>query len=217
MGQANVDQALIRGYFHQLNMAKIFPFQLITAGRVCPEWEPELEEILLEFTRANYQKRQGKTVILVDVSGSMNFAVALRSHTLRIDAACGIAMMARELFENVEIYSFSDNTTRVAPRRGFALRDAIVASQARRKTMLGMSVTYMNANGYDRIIVITDEQADESDVPLPAPKGQHNYIVNIGTEKNGVGYGKWLHIDGFSQSVMQYINVTESMGMNTTE
>lgn len=217
MGEAGVDKDIIRANFRKLDLAKVFPFQLITAGRICPEWEPDLEEVLLEHIRTRYQKRSGKTVILVDVSGSMNFAIAVRSHTLRIDAAAGIAMMAREMFDDVELYSFSENTIRVAPRRGFALRDAIVTSQPRKKTMMGVSVTYLNQRGYDRIIVITDEQASERDTPVPPPVGQHNYIVNVGTEKNGVGYGKWLHIDGFSQSVVQYINAAELAGINTKD
>lgn len=215
MGEAKVNPDLIRAYFRKLDLSRIMPFQLITAGRICPEWEPDLEEVLLQVAR-NYPKLQGKTVLLVDVSGSMNFAVALKSTTLRIDAAAGIAMQFREMCDNLEIYSFSENTVRVAPRRGFALRDAIVTSQPRRKTMLGLSATYLNQLGYDRIVVITDEQADENDVKLPDPVGQHNYIVNVGTEKNGVGYGKWLHIDGFSHSVVQYISSIETNGINIT-
>jgi len=38
-----------------------------------------------------------------------------------------------------------------------------------------------------------------------------NSIVNVGSYKNGVGYGDWIHIDGFSESVLDYIRELESV------
>jgi hypothetical protein len=59
---------------------------------------------------------------------------------------------------------------------------------------------------YDRLIVITDEQAHDT-VPAPKAKG---YVINVASYKNGVGYGKWTHIDGWSESVIEYIRALES-------
>ena len=33
--------------------------------------------------------------------------------------------------------------------------------------------------------------------------------VNVASYKNGVGYGKWTHIDGWSESVVEYIRTLE--------
>jgi 60 kDa SS-A/Ro ribonucleoprotein len=63
----------------------------------------------------------------------------------------------------------------------------------------------VNNLGADRLIVITDEQSHDS---LPAPKGRA-YMINVGSNKNGVGYGKWVHVDGFSESVVNFINEYE--------
>ena len=41
--------------------------------------------------------------------------------------------------------------------------------------------------------------------------GKRGYIVNVGSYKNGVGYGDWIHIDGFSESVLDYIRELESV------
>jgi hypothetical protein len=66
----------------------------------------------------------------------------------------------------------------------------------------------------ERIIVITDE-ADcshgHADSPAMAkPFGKHNYLINVASYKNGIGYGpKWTHIDGFSENVLRYIHETE--------
>jgi 60 kDa SS-A/Ro ribonucleoprotein len=43
---------------------------------------------------------------------------------------------------------------------------------------------------------------------VPAPKGK-GYVINVASYKNGVGYGKWTHIDGWSESVVEYIRVLE--------
>ena len=64
----------------------------------------------------------------------------------------------------------------------------------------------LNRNhGYDRLIVITDEQAHDR---VSGPKGK-GYVINVASYKNGVGYGKWTHIDGWSEAVIEYIRVLE--------
>jgi hypothetical protein len=135
----------------------------------------------------------------------MDYQLSARSEMKRTDAAYGLAILLREICEEVEVYSFSDATKRVPSRRGFALRDAIDKSQAHSGTMLGQAVKDV-AGQYDRLIVITDEQAHDS---VPAPKGK-GYVINVASFKNGVGYGKWTHIDGWSESVVEYIRELES-------
>jgi 60 kDa SS-A/Ro ribonucleoprotein len=53
--------------------------------------------------------------------------------------------------------------------------------------------------------VITDEQGHVR-VPAPSSKG---YLINVASFKNGVGYGKWTHIDGWSEAVIEYIRALE--------
>jgi 60 kDa SS-A/Ro ribonucleoprotein len=36
------------------------------------------------------------------------------------------------------------------------------------------------------------------------------YMINVASNKNGVGYGQWLHIDGWSDKVLDYIVKYES-------
>ena len=153
---------------------------------------------------AGRDKLAGRTVLLVDTSGSMDAPLARRSEMLRMDAACGLAVLLREVCDAVEVYSFSDKLVRVPSRRGFALRDAIVSSQPHGGTQLGYALTSLRA-AYDRIIVITDEQSHDR---IPAPKGR-GYVVNVASARNGVGYGAWTHIDGWSEAVVDYIRSLE--------
>ncbi len=43
----------------------------------------------------------------------------------------------------------------------------------------------------------------------PPLKGSRGYFVNVGTYQNGIGYGKWCHVDGFSEAIMSYIQTFE--------
>jgi 60 kDa SS-A/Ro ribonucleoprotein len=113
-------------------------------------------------------------------------------------------VLLREVCDAVEVYSFSDKLVRVPSRRGFALRHAIVSSQAHSGTELGRALTSLRT-AYDRIIVITDEQSHDR---VPAPNGR-GYVVNVASARNGVGYGAWTHIDGWSEAVVDYVRSLE--------
>ena len=56
-----------------------------------------------------------------------------------------------------------------------------------------------------RLMVITDEQSHD---PVPDPSGL-GYMINVASNQNGVGYGAWHHIDGWSEAVVNYIGEVE--------
>ncbi len=60
--------------------------------------------------------------------------------------------------------------------------------------------------------MITDEQTADA-VPYPQGAG---YVINVASYKNGVGYGQWTHIDGWSESVIEYIRAVEDAGLEST-
>jgi hypothetical protein len=45
---------------------------------------------------------------------------------------------------------------------------------------------------------------------LVGPRGR-DYVINVAGNKNGVGYGAWTHIDGWSEAVVEYIRSLEQM------
>lgn len=119
-----------------------------------------------------------------------------------------LAVLLREIAEKVAVYSFSDDLVEVPARRGFALRDAVDASQRHNGTYLGQAVEKLNRKeSFDRLIVISDEQAHDR---VPAPNGK-GYLINVASYKNGVGYVAWNHIDGWSESVVEYIRALEQV------
>jgi 60 kDa SS-A/Ro ribonucleoprotein len=127
----------------------------------------------------------------------------------RTDAAYGLAILLREIAEKVTIYTFSDRAQRVASRRGMALRDALEKSQLHSGTYLGAALKQVEAEvreGYDRLVVITDEQSHDQ---RSRAEGQ-GLRDQRGLGQNGVGYGAWTHVDGWSEAVVDYIAELES-------
>ncbi|HKF26004.1 MAG TPA: hypothetical protein VKB24_08510, partial [Candidatus Acidoferrum sp.] len=104
-----------------------------------------------------------------------------------------------------------DACVAIPPRRGFALRDAIVKSQAHSgtylKRALGALQEWKEWSDVDRLVVITDEQSHDGILPAWT---KHAYVVNVAPYQRGISYGNgWSHIDGWSDRVLDYIAETE--------
>lgn len=196
MNQAGVGADLIKEGIDKINAGRLLPINFIAAATHNPQFEPSIELKFLECF-VNRDKRGGKTIILVDVSQSMDMKLSGKSQLNRIDVACSLAMIGTELFSDVRIFTFSNKVVEVPARRGFALRDAITRSQMHSGTQLGSALRSLP--DCERLIVITDEQSQDS---IPQRTG---YMINVASNKNGVGYGQWTHIDGWSDRVLNYV------------
>jgi 60 kDa SS-A/Ro ribonucleoprotein len=203
MKDAGVAEDLIIAAIDAMRTDRVLPFRFLAAARHAPQWEEALERAMFRSLE-RVEKLAGHTVILVDVSGSMVAPLSRRSQMLRTDAAYGLALLLREIAEKVVVYTFSNSAKRIPPRRGFALRDAMESSQPHSGTYLGAALDAVEEQ-YDRIIVITDEQSHDR---VGAPRGK-GYMINVASARNGVGYGPWVHVDGFSEAVIDYIRELE--------
>ena len=206
MTQSGVSEKQIRDYAKTLDVSKVLPFRCLAAARIVPQFEDMLEAMMLKSLQS-HEKLSGKTKLYVDVSSSMYTAkVSAKSDLTRQDASLALAMLCREICEDVDIYSFSGRAIRIAPRHGFALAQAIKTSQGCSGTSLAHSLRETQGPA-DRIIVITDEQSyDRPDAPFGGAKG---YIINVAAYQNGVNHDSWLCIDGFSEAVIDYIQAVE--------
>jgi hypothetical protein len=208
MHEAGVPLSAINDYSKFVDVDKIFPWQFIAAARTNPQLEPIIEAMMYRCL-VLMKPILGKTIVLVDVSGSMDWALSGHSDMKHIDAATGMAILLRQICSDVHIYSFSHALSEIPLRSGFALRDAILNSQPHGGTYLGAALNTVHQlhEQYDRIVVITDEQsADSIGDPLPNSNG---YMINVACDKNGVGYYEWNHIDGFSSNVLSFFNQVE--------
>lgn len=203
MDQAGVSKTAIKDALDSMKTERVLPFRFISAARYVPDLEPQLETAMFRSLEKT-EKLSGKTVLLIDISGSMAEKLSEKSELTRLDAGCGLAILLREICEEVEIITFNTAMYRVPPRRGFALRDAI--GTANGGTHLGGAVNAINTQiKNDRLIVITDEQSQDQ---VPSPK-KNGWMLNVSSYKNGVGYGAWNRVDGWSESVIEYIRESE--------
>lgn len=205
MAAAGVDVDLVRAAIvaRAGGAQSVFPFRYVAAARAAPQFEPYLDQALCEAI-TELPMYTGKTTVLIDVSGSMDWKLSNKSDMKRIDAAAALGAI---IPGDIRLFTFSNDVVEVPPRRGMAGVDAIVNSQAHGGTRCGAAVAWVNSHvPHDRMIVITDEQSHDA-VPMNV---KNSYMINVASNKNGVGYGKWTHIDGFSEGVLRFIHEVEA-------
>lgn len=208
MLEVGVSEDKIRDALATMNAERVLPFRFISAAKYAPRLEDALEQAMFRCL-AEVPKLGGKTALLIDHSGSMvGTKVTQRSEIDRFDAACGLAMILRDVAERCRVFAFSTSTIEVAPRRGFALIEQLKNCMQFGGTSLGQAVSYVYREfpECERLIVVTDEQS--MDRPKH-PQGR-GYIVNVGTYKNGIAYGPWVSIDGWSEAIVEYIRESEA-------
>lgn len=229
MQEAKVEDGIIRQGLLGMDVERVLPFRFIAAAQYAPRFEVELEDAMFRCLDGS-PKLEGRTALIVDTSPSMwQSKVSQRSEMTRFDAAAALAILCREICEQCNVYAFNERAYIVPARRGFALRDALKDTRGN-ASCGGLAVEMANQHGYDRIIVLTDGQWHYLEGPLgyagpsykmgdaqtvsPAPLTNKAYMINVSTQKNGVGYGKWHSIDGWSESIIEYIRAFEQADLD---
>lgn len=217
MVEAGVPISTIVAYAGNLDVSKVLPFRYLAAYRAIGIQYVELTLMLQTMMFRSVEaldQLPGRTLLLVDVSGSMfgNERVSKRSDLNRFDAAAALAILANNVCEKSDIFTFSSNAVRVNnPSKGFDLWKQLESSQYHGGTALGYSLKTILSNGhkYDRTIVFTDEQS--YDTPQLAPALGKGYILNVASYKNGIEDldSGWETITGFSEAVLDYIKLRE--------
>ena len=224
MTEENVDRDLIVKALSEMKTDRVLPFRFLSAAKYAPQFEPQLESAMFRSCE-DMPKLTGKTVFIVDISGSMHGGnVSAKSELTRVDAATALTILIRELAEDPVIYATAGNdysrvhaTDLVPARRGFALKDAIWnlnGKLGQGGIFLKQVMDYVSSKEKtaDRVIVLTDEQdCDIKCSPETANAfGKQNYIINVSIEKNGIAYKKWTHINGWSENIIPFIRELES-------
>ncbi len=130
MHAGGVSEELVLAALAAMKTDRVLPFRFLAAARNAPQWEEALETAMFRSLEGRKAKLAGHTVLLVDVSGSMESPLSRRSEMRRTDAAYGLAILLREIAEKVTIYTFSDR--RSWCRRGADWRCAMRWTRASR-------------------------------------------------------------------------------------
>jgi hypothetical protein len=232
MKDASVDASTVRKGFRQVKSQMLLPLNFFAAAENAPEFMTDINELMLR-TYKDLPKLPGKSIFVVDVSGSMGNGISGKSTHTRMKVAAAMAVLANELCEEVEIWCTAGSdgsrvhqTKRIDyPERGFGLVKQI-NTMAQKLGGGGIftrqCLEHLKANtGYtpDRIIIFSDSQdCDTYDRRLPEPFGKNNYIVDVSAHSNGVNYkGKWTaEISGWSEHFLTFVSALEGV-QNTFE
>ncbi len=225
MQQVMVDDQLIRNALLSCNPSKVLPFRFIAAFREAPAFKNELEQLMLSCL-STQDKIKGKTVLIVDVSGSMMSQISGKSHMTRLDAAAALSILVKGLAEECVVYATagSDASRRAKTEQlcnsktGFALSEAINDSYRQLGyggIFLKQCVEYAEKDHgkADTLIVISDSQdtsGDDSPKKV-VPFGKFNYMMDISCEKHGIGYQKFTVLNGFSEALVDYVVEEEKL------
>ena len=225
MVESGVDPSIVRHGLAEMKGERVLPFRYIAAAKAAPQYEAEIDAAMVRCL-SQRQKLPGKSLVVIDVSGSMHSGqVSKKSDMTRVLAAAALGAIARELCEDPRVYATAGSdasrihqTQMVPARRGMALVDAIVALT---RPLGGGGIFLKQVMDYllekekqaDRVIVITDEQdcgIAENDRPSKAKAfGTENYLINVATYENGINFGQWTQINGFSEAVFDFIRANE--------
>lgn len=141
-----------------------FPYRFLSAYRAAPSlrWGHALEKALTAST-ARVPSLPGRTLVLVDTSGSMQSTVSARSVLRHVDvgALFGVALAARGC--EVDLVGYADSSFRHPLVRGGSVLRQTEEFCARigevghgTETVAALQATYA---GHDRVVIISDMQA----------------------------------------------------------
>jgi hypothetical protein len=198
---------------------KLYPLQIP---------EGYIEEKMIDSYK-NLPKLPGKTLFIVDVSGSMGSLTSGSSSFSRLDQACAMAMLAANQCESFKLVTTAgDDYDRICssewieyPQKGFDIAKQIVKTKDNigyggifTRQCLEWCKSKFKGEEFDRIIIFSDSQdCDFPDKRIPKPFGKYNYICDISAEKKGVNYkGCWTaEISGWSEHFITYIAALEGL------
>lgn len=120
---------------------------------------PALEDAL-DASLPNVPALSGYTLVLIDVSGSMDVALSERSKAKRWEAAALFGAALARRAERADVFAYSNQPTRVVVHGNTSL---LRAADAIRSLVGGGTATWDCARatfkGHDRVVILTDEQA----------------------------------------------------------
>ncbi|MDG4861923.1 TROVE domain-containing protein [Streptomyces sp. T-3] len=175
----------------QVVRSRQFPFRYLAAYQHAPSlrWAYPLEQAL-GHSLANVPELPGRTLILVDRSGSMFFSrVSERSELTRADAAAVFGAAVAMRAESAELVQFGSTSSSVTCRKG----ESVLKVLERFGDLGGTNTTEAVRRFYDkhdRVLIVTDEQYAPSSYGDPTqqvPADVPVYTWNLAGYRAGHG------------------------------
>ncbi|MGI5237811.1 TROVE domain-containing protein [Dactylosporangium sp. CA-139066] len=167
--------------------SRVLPMRYLSAHRAAPDprWSAPLERAL-QHALSNVPALDGRTLILIDTSGSMDNPFSRDGTLRRFDAAIvfGLALAARAA--DPTVVSFSHASTVFPPVDGepvlAAVRRFFDAGYCFRGGTQTEHAVRTHYAAHDRVVILTDEQAHyhrQADVTVSVPSSIPVYTWNL--------------------------------------
>lgn len=220
------------------NEYKVMPLSFLAAYRNVPSVAQGVLSDTVWKTLDNIPVLSGRTLILVDGSGSMMGSMSSRSSVSLFDNACMFAT-ALAYKSNAEVYRFNSEAQRVDLKPYIdASKSMLEAIDAFGSAMGGTRVAYSTQQAYhdcvsrgveiNRVIVITDEQTSFTDKPCfytwrgnsdialgdAVPSDIPFYVWNVGGYRPAIDLGtpNRMALGGLTDSAFKLITYVENVG-----
>lgn len=204
----------------EVDRSRVLPMRFLSAYNAAPSlrWAYPLEKAL-QFALGNVPRLDGRTLILVDTSGSMDSPFS-RDGSLRCwDAATmfGLAVAARAA--DATVVSFSNDTKLFDLRTGESVLKAVQRFKTGGWFFGGGTATEHAVRkhyaGHDRVLILTDEQAHwhgSADVAAAVPATVPVYTWNLAGYRLGhtPTVGKRHTFGGLTDAAFSMIGLIES-------
>lgn len=148
----------------QVAKSRQLPMRFLSAYRAAPSlrWSYPLEQAL-DAAVANIPALDGRTLILIDTSGSMHAPFSKDGTLMRWDAAVVFGLALARRCAHADVISYSNHGLRFEPQPGESLLRAIDRWKSG-GYFIGGGTNTAGATGatfdrHDRVVILTDEQA----------------------------------------------------------
>ncbi|MFC9432758.1 TROVE domain-containing protein [Nocardia sp. NPDC057030] len=204
----------------QVARSRQFPLRFLSAYRAARSlrWGHPLSQAL-EASVSNIPQLSGRTLILVDTSGSMHASYSKDGTVCRWDVATLFALALARRCESAEVWAFSDRAIRFDLLRGESVLRSFERWGASGYNIGGgtytAAATKRAYRGHDRVVTLTDEQSWGGDPGAVVPDTIPMYTWNLaGYRFAGGRGGPHRHtFGGLSDRGFETIPLIESGGV----
>ena len=169
----------------------------------------------LNASAKNVPALKGKSLILVDVSGSMHWSYSSKSDVMPVDSAGLFAGVLGSRAESADIVWFGSSSGLVKfSKTDSPLEIKKAIYQEGGGTNLRQAVSKWYKAGYDRVIVLTDEQHNSRDVFSVVPTNVPVFVWNLAGYASAASAQSNVYTQGgLSDNSFSYIELIEA-GVN---
>jgi hypothetical protein len=203
----------------QVMRSRQLPMRFLSAFRAVSNvrWHMPLEEAL-QLSLQNIPHFPGRTLILIDTSGSMADKMSDKSDLQRWDAAAIFGLALSQRCEHADVISFSNLSKTFPLAKGASL--LVMLEAFRRGYFQGggtatQAAVRTNYDKHDRVVILTDEQANyhsNNDVTASVPQNKLVVTFNLAGYRVGhaaSGSGTRVTIGGLSDQAFRLLPILE--------